>query len=583
MQAQCPKCQSDFTEFKLKDSHVLFDLCLLCHATWFDKDEFWSALKNKEAKKQFKKQGLLNKKRTSYPCPKCSTPNTFLQEGTLPMTQITVEHCDFCESFLFDNKEFHEAKAQIDSQSHVITKATLNQNHSTKSLEQNNNLFKQPNPTTLNQNHSTKSLEQNNNPFKQPNPTTLNQNNSTKSLEQNSNPFKQPNPTTLNQNNSTKSLEQNSNPFKQPNPTTLNQNNLTQVQKNDFSFKIFQKRLKNLNQQVYNFTKNHEKPPKGQSFKNSLFRIKKSFHFIFKEPEIILFSFLQLLAIFVAYLVFIKTLDWIPKESWEQARSNSEQSAQLEWFLFVGAFVAVGFASIFIGFFTACIGASHILTRLGQKSTVLTCIQFVFPKIWSLWIFSWIDAWITTNQVLSRLNRNRDSVALRTFEEAMYYAWKIGTAGIIPGLLTTNNTWTSCKNSIGFLKHKTREVLELRIGYSLVNWIVGLCCVLGFYPITRFFILNFDFIKEKTVDSQTSDAFFIMGIPFLLAVVCVQMFVRPFYIISLFDLYSEYLIETKQKVIIPKKTNWAYIAIITFILLLLFIFFSFLFYENKEL
>ena len=583
MQAQCPKCKAAFTEFKLKDSNVLFDLCLLCHATWFDKDEFWSALKNKEAKKQFKKQGLLNKKRTFYPCPKCSTPNTFLQEGTLPMTQITVEHCDFCESFLFDNKEFHEAKAQIDSQSHVITKATLNQNNLTKPLEPHSIPFKKSTPTTFNQNNSSKSLEQNSNPFKKPTPTTFNQNNSSKSLEQNSNPFKKPTPTTFNQNNSSKSLEQNSNPFKKPTPTTFNQSNLTQVQKNDFSFKIFNKRLKKLNQQVYNFTNHQEKPSKVQSLGNSLFRIKKSFHFIFKEPEIILFSFLQLLAIFVAYLVFIKTLDWIPKESWEQARSNSEQSAQLEWFLFVGSFVAVGFASIFIGFFTACMGASHILTRLGQKSTVLTCIQFVFPKIWSLWIFSWIDAWITTNQVLSRLNRNRDSIALRTFEEAMYYAWKIGTAGIIPGLLTTNNTWTACKNSIGFLKHKTREVLELRMGYSLVNWIVGLCCVLGFYPITRFFILNFDFIKEKTVDSQTSDAFFIMGIPFLLAVVCVQMFVRPFYIISLFDLYSEYLIETKQKIIIPKKTNWAYIAIIAFILLLLFIFFSFLFYENKEL
>ena len=109
----CPKCKGRFKEFTLRGTDVLIDMCQVCHAVWFDKEEFWTVLKNNPAQNQFKKQGLLNKTKTQYQCPKCRSPHAILEKGLLPMTQIEVEHCLLCESFLFDDGEYRQAKVQI--------------------------------------------------------------------------------------------------------------------------------------------------------------------------------------------------------------------------------------------------------------------------------------------------------------------------------------------------------------------------------------------------------------------------------------------------------------------------------------
>ena len=475
----CPKCNGKFKEFKRRDTGVIFDLCQLCYAIWFDKDEFWAVLQNKEAKKQFKKTGLIKRKKTEYKCPKCRSSLIFLEQGVLPMTKVQVEHCVLCESFLFDEKEYRQAKIEF-----------------TKNLK---NLG-----------------------------------------------------------------------------VVVDQNNLQEIKKDDFSINLFRKRLKKLNNEVYELTNSIEKPNSFHSIGSIFSRIGKAFQLIFKEPEIILFSLLQVLAICMAYLLWIQLLAWIPEEVWKSTE-HSDSGSVADYILIVWSFVCVGLVSLPIGFFTACMGAAHILSRHGKESTIGRCFKFIFPKIWPIWIFSWIDGWITVNRIVDRIpsKNNKKTPMQKTFSEAMYYAWKVGTAGILPSLITSKNTWQACKNSFGFLKHKTKDILLLRSGYSAVSWIVGILAYIG-----AVYTMNLLDINQDEIHSKVYDIYLYMAFPIFIAVGFLQIFIRPFYILSLFDLYLDYMIETQQKIVAPKRQALAQMAIWTFTLLVILVIFLFLFREE---
>ena len=474
----CPKCKGQFKEFKHKDSGVIFDLCQLCYAMWFDKDEFWTLLQNKKAKNQFKKKGLINKKRTKFNCPKCRVPHIFLDQGTLPMTTVEVEHCVLCESFLFDGKEYRQSKIEIDE--------------------------------------NTKNLK-----------------------------------------------------------SVIDQNNLKEIKEDDFSTRLFKKRLKNLNSEVYELTSSITRPNASQSVESFFSRIGKAFQLILKEPEIILFSLLQALAICMAYLLWVQMLDWIPEEVWKSTE-NSDDGSVVDIVLIAWSFVCVGLAALPIGFFTACMGAVHILNSHGRESTILRCFKFVFPKIWPIWIFSWVDGWITIKRIVDRLpGDNKKTPTQKAIAEAMYYAWKVGTIGVIPGLVTSKNTWQACKNSFGFLKRKTIDILLIRGGYSAVSWIVGILAYIG----AVFTMMALDINREE-IYSKIYVIYFYMAFPIFIAVGFLHIFIRPFYILSLFDLYSDYMIETKQKIVAPQRRVLAQTAIWAFTFLIILVIFVFLFREE---
>ncbi len=476
--AVCPKCRGKFKEFELKDAGVIIDVCQLCRAIWFDKEEFWSVLKNKTAKKQFQKQGLLRKRNSRYLCPKCRSPDIFLEQGTLPMTEMEVEHCSFCKSFLFDDKEYLQAKTQMDENAVRLK-------------------------------------------------------------------------------------------------STLNENNLRTVQYNDFSTRLFSKRLKDLNSEVYEFTNTMEKPDKAESVADFFSRINKASALIFKEPEIILFSFFQFLAICIAYLLWIQILNWIPPEVWESS-ANSDSASAADYILTAWGVICVGFAALPIGFFTACIGAVHLLNQQGKESTISRCYKFVFPKIWPLWIFSWLDAWITVSRIIERLpNKDQSSAIEQAFAEAMYYAWKVGTAGVIPAILTTNNTLQASKSSLGFLKSKASDILKIRVGYSVINWVVGILT----YVSSCFILANSGIIREEIYSSMYG-ILLLLGIPIFIAVGLLKIFVRPLYILFLFDLYSDYMLEKRQVVTIPSKNTDAKTALWFFAFLIFLMLAVILFHEE---
>src|SRR5262249_22753939 len=156
----------------------------------------------------------------------------------------------------------------------------------------------------------------------------------------------------------------------------------------------------------------------------------------------------------------------------------------------------------------------------GLPATIANTLKIVLPKSLELWIFLWIDGWITVNQILLRLPKkggSGDSAAA----ELLYFSWKLGTIGILPAILNWRNLIDAGKESVTLVMKHPQETLLLRGGYSLFGWIIGIATYIG----SIFFFVFFPNLFGSQNDVY--QFYFWMGIPILIAVGIVLLFLRP--------------------------------------------------------
>jgi len=316
-----------------------------------------------------------------------------------------------------------------------------------------------------------------------------------------------------------------------------------------------------------------QKPKGGLSTFSS--RIRYAISLGFKEKEIFIFGLLQWASIGIGYILWVQMLDWIPESVWRSAaRSDDISSADI--ILFAWSFVCVGIAAFPVGIFTGCMGAAHFLHRRGEESTVATCLKLVLPQSWPLWLFHWIDGWITVSQIVDRLPRKNDtrSSAQIALGEAMYYAWKLGVSGVLPSIVTGNGLIASGKNSIKFVKNNFSEIKKLRAGYSILCWMVGIGAYIG----TIILFITFDVIPEgDEVYSNMYAIYLWAAVPILVAVGFVMLLLRPIYVLTLCDLYADYLEENNIKPPLPDKASLPVSVFVSFSILCLLVLTVFLF------
>ncbi len=312
------------------------------------------------------------------------------------------------------------------------------------------------------------------------------------------------------------------------------------------------------------------RPSKLESVKSFFGRIQYTIKLIFLEKELIVFALLQWLAIAVGYYLWVQMIGWIPPEVWKSA-AESNKASGADIILMLWSLVCVGIAALPLGLLSACMGAVHFLHKQGKESTLASCLRIVIPKTWSLWIFHWIDGWITVNMILDRLPKKNDrrSATERALEEVLYYAWKIGTSGFIPSFLNGNNLIAAGKDSVLFLKSKFMDIVKLRIGCSVLSWIIGIIT----YIATIYMFAKFNLIPkhETAVYSHMFEFFCWVGIPLLIAVAIIMLLIRPVMIISLCDLYSDYAKENNININLPESPPKLVSAFIFFFVLLLLV------------
>jgi hypothetical protein len=292
-----------------------------------------------------------------------------------------------------------------------------------------------------------------------------------------------------------------------------------------------------------------------------------AFRLSLKEKEIHVFGLLQAVAIGIAYLLWVQALDWFPEEAWNEDR---EGPSVWDILFLVWSILCIGFAAFFLGVFSGCMGAVHFLHAQGEESTIARCLKIVMPNALRLWAFHWVDGFITCHRILERLPKkeNKPSPAARALSEALYYAWKVGSIGFLPSLILGNSLIGAGKDSLSLVKSRFKDVALLRAGYSAISWVIGILTYLG----GAYFIVQSGFVDLESTEStgrQIFRFFLAAGIPILISVALIQMFIRPLFIISLCEIYSEFARERGDAVELPEAPKKGTAALVTFLAFLL--------------
>ena len=245
-------------------------------------------------------------------------------------------------------------------------------------------------------------------------------------------------------------------------------------------------------------------------------RVRHAAGLLVQEPEIVGFAVLQWIAIMLTYALWMWGIDAMPGEI-----------TFIFWTIACLVLVALP-----VGFFTACIGAVHFLRRAGEPSSIPACMRLVAPKVWALWAFSALDVGFTAYQVLDRMPSKRSrSAAERALSEALYYAWKLATIGILPAILAGRPLRKAAEESADLVRQRLADAALLRIGYSSVCWILGITV----YAATL--------VAVNVYELSTPDSFgyylWLVG-PIVVALAFILLFARPVYVLASCELYHDY-------------------------------------------
>jgi len=291
------------------------------------------------------------------------------------------------------------------------------------------------------------------------------------------------------------------------------------------------------------------RPSLGEGLAGFWARTKFSIKLIFLEKELITFALLQWACIGLGYYLWIQMLGWIPEAAWERSSASRGATAG-DLILFIWSFFCVGIVAFPLGILSGCMGAAHFLNRQGKESTIVECLKMVLPRAWPLWIFHWIDGWWTVQRILDRLPKKNDrSFAQKAASEIVYYAWKVATIGILPGLVSGRGLVDAGKRSIGVVRHRFKDVVLLRGGYSTLCWIVGV----GSYIGAIYFFIAFPGLVDWKAPSgsQMYTFYFWAAVPILAATGVVMLFLRPIYVISACDIYADYVAKMEENLMLP--------------------------------
>ena len=316
--------------------------------------------------------------------------------------------------------------------------------------------------------------------------------------------------------------------------------------------------------------------PKGK-LKDFTSRIKYALLLGLKEKEIFFFGAMQWLSVVLAYLLWLQMLYWIPQPVWDWIGECLDGPGDSDGCtlaadipLFLWGVLCIFLAAFPIGILSSAMGTTHFLHKNGEESTVVKCLSAAFSNAFATWNFHFIDGYITVGQIIERLpsdDKHETAVqkaARRAASEALYYAWKLGVAGVLPSLVLGNGVIESGKNSIKFVKANFIEIAKLRAAYSLLCWVVGILAYIGAI-ITLIFMG--DDIYALPGGLAIAKIYLYMIVPIAVSVSVVMIFLRPIYVLTICDMYSDYLSQNNEKANLPNNPKNGKKAFILFVVI----------------
>ena len=312
--------------------------------------------------------------------------------------------------------------------------------------------------------------------------------------------------------------------------------------------------------------------PKGK-LKDFTSRIRYALSLGLKEKEIFFFGAMQWLSVVLAYFLWVQMLYWIPQPVWDYIGECIDGPGDADGCtvaadipLFLWGILCIFLAAFPIGILSSAMGTTHFLHKNGEESTVIKCLNAAFSNAFATWNFHFVDGYITVAQIMERLpdENDRRTPAQIAASEALYYAWKLGIAGVIPSLVLGNGVIESGKNSIKFVKANFIEIAKLRAAYSLLCWVVGILAYIG--AIITLFLMG-DEIYALSGGLAIAKIYLYMVIPIAVSVSVVMIFLRPIYVLTICDMYSDYLSQNNETADLPNNPKNGRKAIILFIVI----------------
>ena len=312
--------------------------------------------------------------------------------------------------------------------------------------------------------------------------------------------------------------------------------------------------------------------PKGK-LKDFTSRIRYALSLGLKEKEIFFFGAMQWLSVVLAYFLWVQMLYWIPQPVWDYIGECIDGPGDADGCtvaadipLFLWGILCIFLAAFPIGILSSAMGTTHFLHKNGEESTVIKCLNAAFSNAFATWNFHFVDGYITVAQIIERLpdENDRRTPAQIAASEALYYAWKLGIAGVIPSLVLGNGVIESGKNSIKFVKANFIEIAKLRAAYSSLCWIIGILAYVGAI-ITLIFMG--DGIYAFTGGLGIAKIYLYMVIPIAVSVSVIMILLRPIYVLTICDMYSDYLSQNNETADLPNNPKNGKKAVILFIVI----------------
>lgn len=272
-----------------------------------------------------------------------------------------------------------------------------------------------------------------------------------------------------------------------------------------------------------------------------------AYKLIWQEKEILFFAALQWATIAIAYILWTKILYWIPDAFWDEVGRSSQNDDDgaftlINIAILIWSFFVVAVASYPLSILNAAMTASHYLRSAGKPSTLANCLNLAFNNLSRLWVFTTIDAWITVDAILDRLPRK--GKGRTASDEFLYYAWKIGTIGVLPALVAGKDYTDAAKDSVSVLRHSPVRAIGIRMGYSLICWIIGLSAYFG----SLYYLSTVSGPNGRM--KGLYDFYLVLAVPIIIAVGVNSVLVRPFYLVMISKLYSDVL-QLHEDVTVP--------------------------------
>ena len=306
--------------------------------------------------------------------------------------------------------------------------------------------------------------------------------------------------------------------------------------------------------------------PKGK-LKDFTSRIKYALLLGLKEKEIFFFGAMQWLSVVLAYLLWLQMLYWIPQPVWDWVGEcldgpgdgdGCTLAADIP--LFLWGVLCIFLAAFPIGILSSAMGTTHFLHKNGEKSTVIKCLNAAFSNAFATWNFHIIERLPSDDKNETAAQKAARSAA----SEALYYAWKLGIAGVLPSLVLGNGVIESGKNSIKFVKANFIEIAKLRAAYSLICWVIGILAYVGAI-ITLIFMG--DEIYALSGGLAIAKIYLYMILPIAVSVSVIMIILRPIYVLTICDMYSDYLSQNNETADLPNNPKNGKKAVILFIVI----------------